>query len=135
MTRSHPRQPSQRTLRVGELIRHALADILTRGHIRSPLLDSASLTVTAVDVSPDLKNATAYVMPLGGQGAQTAEKELNRLSGAIRGELGRAIALKYTPSLRFRLDRTFDEADRIESLLRSKPVRRDLTEDGDEDLG
>jgi len=129
MTRSHSRQPSQRMLRVGEMLRHTLADILTRGHIHSDLLAASPLTVTRVEVSPDLKNATAYVMPLGGAQAPEIEKELNRLAKPIRGELGHAIALKYTPALRFRLDSTFDNVDRIDALLHSERVQRDLKAD------
>lgn len=121
-------------LRVGELIRHALAEILARGHVSSPALSGVSLTVTQVDVTPDLKLATAYVMPLGGAHAAEVEAELNRLAKPLRGELGHAISLKYTPSLRFRLDRTFDEADRIDSLLHSPRVQRDLHAE-DDDLG
>ena len=134
MTRSHSRQPSQRMLRVGELIRHALAEILTRGHVTSPVLSGVSLTVTQVDVTPDLKLATAYIMPLGGAHAAEVEAELNRLAKPLRGELGHAVTLKYTPALRFRLDQTFDEADRIDSLLHSPRVQRDLHAE-DDDLG
>ena len=121
-------------LRVGELIRHALAEILARGHVTSPALSGVSLTVTQVDVTPDLKLATAYVMPLGGVHAAEVEAELNRLAKPLRGELGHAVTLKYTPALRFRLDRTFDEADRIDSLLHSPRVQRDLHAE-DDDLG
>ena len=118
-------------LRVGELIRHALAEILARGHVTSPALSGVSLTVTQVDVTPDLKLATAYVMPLGGAHAAEVEAELNRLAKPLRGELGHAVTLKYTPALRFRLDRTFDEADRIDSLLHSPRVQRDLHAEDD----
>jgi ribosome-binding factor A len=116
-------------LRVGEMLRHTLADIITRGHIHSPLLAGTSLTVTRVEVSPDLKNATAFVMPLGGAQAPEIEKELNRLAKPIRGELGHAIDLKFTPALRFKLDVTFDNVDRIDALLHSDRVQRDLKAD------
>jgi ribosome-binding factor A len=121
-------------LRVGEMLRHTLADILTRGHIHSDLLSGTPLTVTRVDVSPDLKNATAFVMPLGGAHAPEIEKELNRLAKPIRGELGHSIALKFTPALRFKLDTTFDNVSRIDALLHSEHVQQDLDKK-DDDLG
>ena len=132
MARQKAKAPSQRTLRVGELIRHALTEILTRDHMRSPVLERASLTVTGVDVTPDLRQATVFVMPLGGGEAEEVIAELSRHAGAIRGELGRRITLKFTPSLTFRIDPSFDEADRIEALLRQPRVARDLEAD-DED--
>lgn len=121
-------------LRVGEMLRHTLAGILTRGNIHSDLLAATPLTVTRVDVSPDLRNATAFVMPLGGAQAPEIEKELNRLAKPIRGELGHAIALKFTPALRFRLDTTFDNVSRIDALLHSERVQQD-TAKKDDDLG
>ena len=114
---------SQRQLRVGEEIRHALAQILQENEARDPLLRDVSITVTEVRVSPDLKNASAYVMPLGGQapveGASVEDvvAALNTASPYFRGLVGRSMHLKYTPNLKFILDDTFEEADRIGALL------------------
>jgi ribosome-binding factor A len=134
--------PSQRQLRVGEEIRHVLASLLQEGDLRDPLLYDASITVTEVRISPDLKNATAYVMPLGGrtqvEGASVDDviSALNRAAPFFKGRIGRAMHLKYAPSLRFRLDDTFEEADKISSLLerarRDGKVTLDAPEDDDD---
>lgn len=121
-----PKEASQRQLRVGEEIRHELSRLLARGDLRDPALTGISLTVTEVRVSPDLKNAKAYVLPLGGAGAEAAVAALNRASGFLRGRLGREVVLKYTPRLSFHTDKSFDEAARIGELLDRPKVRKDL---------
>jgi ribosome-binding factor A len=122
---------SQRMLRVGELVRHALAGLFSRGEIEDPLLESAVVTVPEVRMSPDLKLASAYVMPLGGANAEQVVAALNRHHRFIRGRVAPALDLKFAPDIRFFVDTTFEEADRIETLLRSDRVRRDLDTDGD----
>jgi ribosome-binding factor A len=131
--RSHPhdRGPSQRQLRVGEMLRHALAQILVRGEIRDPDLEGVSVTVTQVKPSGDMRHATAFVEPLGGKNAKTIVAALNRHKAYLRGEMGRMIALKFTPELRFLEDESFAEAEKIETLLKSERVRRDLKGDDD----
>ncbi len=123
---AHDRGPSQRQLRVGEVLRHALADILRRDEIRDPDLSGVSVTVTQVKPSPDMRHATVFVEPLGGQNADTIVKALNRHKGFLRGELGRTITLKFTPELRFIEDTSFAEAEKIEAILKSEKVARDL---------
>ena len=118
--------PSQRALRVGELIRHALAEILSRGEVRDEVLASHIVTVPEVRMSPDMRLATAYVMPLGGQDLGPVLEALERNRRFIKGEVARRINLRYAPEIRFRQDETFDEASRIDALLRSEKVRRDL---------
>jgi ribosome-binding factor A len=124
--------PSQRALRVGELVRHALADIFARGDIDDDALHGAVITVPEVRMSPDLKIANAYIMPLGGQHAQEIVVALNRNSKFIRGRVAPQLNLKFAPEMRFLVDDTFEEASRIDALLRSKKVARDLDdEDGE----
>jgi len=123
----HPR--SQRQQRVGELIRHSVADVFMRGELRDPDLAGVSITVTEVTVSPDLKNATAWVMPLGGDGKQVVEDALNRCASYIRGQLSRSAALKFTPRLSFQIDPSFDNAAHVDSLLSQPSVQRDLEQD------
>lgn len=118
--------PSQRQLRVGELIRHALSDALARGETRDPALDGVVITVPEVRMSPDLKIATVYVMPLGGGNREGLVKALARDAKILRREIAGRVSLKYMPELRFRIDETFDEAARIDRLLDSDVVRRDL---------
>jgi ribosome-binding factor A len=122
-------EPSQRALRVGELIRHALADILQRGQIHDPAFADRVITVAEVRMSPDLKVATVFVMPLGGKGADTVVADFDRHARFLRGEIARRVKLRHAPELRFRLDTSFGEGDRIDKLLRSPEVKRDL--DGD----
>jgi len=129
------RPPGQRQLRVGEELRHALAWILEKGDIRDPALASRAVTVTEVQVSPDLRNATVFVVPLGG--GEDAEAEtlegLRRVKPFLRHELARRITLRHVPDLGFELDTSFDTADRIEALLHRPDVARDLDhESGDE---
>jgi ribosome-binding factor A len=118
--------PSQRALRVGEVIRHALAEILSRGEVRDEVLAKHIVTVPEVRMSPDMRLATAYVMPLGGRDVAPVIDALERNRRFIKGEIARRINLRYAPEIRFRRDETFEEASRIEALLRSEKVRRDL---------
>lgn len=120
-------------LRVGELVRHALANLLTRGDIIDPVIEKAVITVPEVRMSPDLKLATAYIMPLGGTGAEEVVEALNKHARFVRGQLAPQLELKYAPQIRFFVDDTFEEASRIDTILRSDRVRRDLEhDDGDE---
>jgi len=123
--------PSQRQLRVGEVVRHALSEILARGEVRDPDLEGLVVTVPEVRLSPDLKVATVYVMPLGGAHQDKVVAALSRHVRFLRGEVARRVALKFMPELRFRLDTTFAESDRIDELLRSPEVARDLGGDDD----
>jgi ribosome-binding factor A len=117
---------SQRQLRVGEEIRHLLADLLERGNMRDPDLRDARITVTSVDVSPDLRNAVAFVMPLGGQDKERLLAAVRRAAPWFRARVSEKAGLRSAPEIRFELDRTFDEADRIGSLLRRPDVARDI---------
>jgi len=123
-----PSEPSQRQLRVGELIRHTLAQLLSRGEIHDDLLASMVVTIPEVRMSPDLKIATAYVMPLGGniKDGDAIVKALASHKKFIRREVAKAVNLKFAPDIRFRFDETFDEANRIDALLNSPKVRQDL---------
>jgi ribosome-binding factor A len=127
--------PSQRQLRVGELIRHELAAMLARGDIHDDVLASHVISITQVRLSPDLKLATAYVMPLGGQDEKPVLAALEDKRRFIRGEIARRVDLKYAPDIRFRRDETFDEAMRIDRLLHSDKVRRDLVQKPDDGEG
>jgi len=118
--------PSQRMLRVGELVRHALAALLARDEIIDPVIERAVITVPEVRMSPDLKLANAYIVPLGGQNAKEIVKALNSHQKFIRGRIIPKLNLKYAPSLRFFEDDSFDEASRIDALLRSDKVKRDI---------
>ncbi len=123
------RGPSQRQLRVGELVRHALAEIFQRGEVHDPDLEGMLVTVPEVRMSPDLRLATAFVIPLGGKGADKLIATLDRNKKFLRGEVAHRIDLRFAPELRFRLDESFAEGERIDNLLRSPDVRRDLTDD------
>jgi ribosome-binding factor A len=122
---------SQRQLRVGELIRHAMADMLTRGDVHDPVLESHMVTVPEVAVTADLRLATIYVMPLGGKDTQPVLDALERNKKFLRSEIAHRVNLKFAPDIRFRLDERFDEAERIDKLLRSPEVKRDLEGDGE----
>ena len=115
-----------RLLRVGENVRHAIASVLSRGLINDPVLDKAVVTVSEVRVSPDLRNATVFVMPLGGDDDGSVLQALKQKTAAIRGEISPALSMKYIPKLAFKLDESFDEASHIGKLLRSDKVARDL---------
>jgi len=118
--------PSQRQLRVGELIRHALADIFTRGEVIDPVIETHIITVAEVRMSPDLKHATCFVEPLGGGDADAVVKALERNKRFLRGEINRRVKLKYSPELHFEIDTRFDDDSRINDLLRSPDIARDL---------
>lgn len=124
--------PNQRQQRVAELIRHALAEVLQRGDVQDSVLSSRVITVPEVRMSPDLKLATAYIMPLGGLDEPLVIAALERNKKAIRQEVARRVNLKFAPDLRFLRDETFDEADRIDALLRTDKVRRDLESKAEE---
>jgi ribosome-binding factor A len=130
MSRSHHRRPSsgpsQRQLRAGELIRHALAEILREEELQDPALAGVSVTVTEVRVSPDLKHAVCFVEPLGGAHAQEVTAGLNRLAKFLRGRLGHVIDMRFTPDLRFVHDESFDTADHMNRLLSDPKVKRDI---------
>lgn len=128
--RGAPAGPSQRQLRAGELIRHALVEVLREEDIADPDLDGVSVTVTEVRMSPDLRHAHCFVEPLGGQDAGRVVSALSRHARFLRGRLGRGIDMKFTPDLRFAHDESFTEAARIEALFRDPKVARDLAADG-----
>ena len=141
---SHPRRParsmrrdaaqngpSQRQLRVGEMLRHALAEVLRENDIRDPDLEGVSVTITQIKPSPDMRYATVYCEPLGGENAKEIVAALNRHKGFLRGEMGRLISMKFTPDLRFVEDEFFAEAQKIETILKSPEVQRDLSSPDD----
>ncbi|MEF3368075.1 30S ribosome-binding factor RbfA [Methylocystis sp. 9N] len=135
MSRSHHSPsgaPSQRMLRVAELVRHAAAQLLARGDISDPALERHVVTVSRVKMSPDLKLATIYVMPLGGKDEGDALAALDRHKKFLRGEIAHEVNLKFAPEIRFRIDDSFDNVSRIEALLNSEEVKRDLVADKDE---
>ncbi len=123
---------SQRQLRVGELIRHELAAMFSRGDVHDPVIESHMITVPEVRMSPDLRLATIYIMPLGGRDATDVLGALERNKRFMRGEISRRVNLKFAPEIRFRIDERFDEAERIEKLLRTPVVQRDLAGGKDE---
>jgi ribosome-binding factor A len=120
---------SQRQLRVGELIRHELADMLSRGEVHDPVIEAHMITVPEVRMSADLRLATIYVMPLGGRDVNDVLAALDRNKRYVRGEIARRVNLKFAPEIRFRVDERFDEAERIEKLLRTPEVQRDLKDE------
>src|SRR3954462_5938851 len=124
---------SQRQLRVGEIVRHAIADILSQGSVHDPDLEGHIITVPEVRMSPDLKLATIYVMPLGGRDTDAVLAALERNRKFLRGEIAHHVNLKFAPEIRFRIDERFDEAERIEKLLRTPAVQRDLGNKTDDD--
>lgn len=129
--------PTQRQLRVGELIRRTLSDVLMRGDVHDPDLNRISITVGEVRTSPDLKVATAYVTPLGGQGAEEMLAALRRNKGELRHLVSRALTLKFAPELRFRLDETFDRLDETRRMFADERVQRDIAQpdaDDEDDL-
>ena len=125
---------SQRQLRVGELIRHEFAAMLTRGEVHDPIIETHMITVPEVRMTADLRLATVYILPLGGRDEKEVLDALERNKRYMRGEIARRVNLKFAPEIRFRIDERFDEAERIEKLLRTPVVRRDLADDkgGDE---
>jgi ribosome-binding factor A len=129
--RDHLGGASQRQLRVGELVRHALAEMLTRGEVHDPVLERHMITVPEVRMTADLRLATIYVMPLGGQGQTDVLAAFDRNKRFLRGEIARRVNLKFAPDIRFHIDERFDEAERIEKLLRTPEVQRDLDKKSD----
>ena len=127
---AHEPGPTQRQLRVAEIIRHAIADILTRGQIADPDLDGVVITVPEVRISPDLKNATALVMPLGGRDTKKVMAGLERSRKWFRGQIARRVNLKYAPDISFRLDTRFDDDDAVTQMLHRPEVARDLDGEG-----
>ena len=127
------RAPSQRQLRVGEELRHLLAALLRSGELRDPALRDANITVTEVRLSPDLRNATAFVMPLGGANTEEILAGLRRSAAFLKSRLARMIELRHMPNIAFALDNAFDSAARISALLASPVVERDLHPDADDD--
>ncbi len=115
-----------RQLRVGELIRHALADMLSRGDVHDPVIEGHMITVPEVRMSPDLRLATIYIIPLGGRDARKVLDALENNKRYMRGEIAHRVNLKFAPDIRFRIDDRFEEAERIERLLRTPAVQRDL---------
>ena len=130
-----PQGPSQRQLRAGELVRHALVEILREEELQDPALAGVSVTVTEVRMSPDLRHALCFIEPLGGEHAAEVVAGLNRVARFLRGRLGHAVILKFTPDLKFVHDESFDEASRIDALLSDPRVLRDIagSDDGAEE--
>ena len=124
---------SQRQLRVGELVRHALADMLTRGDVHDPVIGKHMITIPEVRVTADLRLATIYVMPMGGRDAEEVVAAFERHKKYLRAEIAHRINLKFAPDIRFRVDDRFAEAERIDKLLRSPDVKRDLEHDKDDE--
>ena len=139
MARSHhrnretPAGPSQRALRVGELVRHAVAEMLTRGDVHDPVLEGHLITIPEVRMTADLRLATIYVMPLGGRDVEAVLEALERNKRFLRGEIAHRVNLKFAPEIRFHADEQFDEAERIEKLLRTPAVQRDLKTKSDDE--
>ncbi len=132
--RHHPANgPSQRQLRVAELIRRTLADVLNRAEVHDPDLNAMSITVSEVRTTPDLKLATVFVMPLGGENRDTALKALARNRATLRRTVGRALTLKFAPDLRFRLDETFDRMDDTRRIFADERVQRDVAAADDDE--
>ncbi len=126
MSRQPARAPSQRQLRVGEEVRHVIAQALERGEIRDPAIKGVAVTVTEVRLSPDLKNATAFVVPLGGGDSAPVVEALNRASGFLRGWVAKHVQLRHVPKINFTADVSFDAAARIGDVLNDPRVRRDI---------
>src|SRR5271170_8461371 len=130
---THSASASPRQLRVGELIRHAIADMLSRGDIHDPVIEKHMITVPEVRMSADLRLATAYIMPLGGKDEEEVLEALESNKRYLRGEIARRVNLKFAPEIRFRIDERFDEAERIGKLLRTPAVQRDLQDQDPQD--
>ncbi len=126
MAKTFSNEPGQRQLRVGEELRHALAEVLGRDELRDPAIQGVSVTVSEVRVSPDLRHATAYVMPLGGRDVGDIIAALNRAAAFLRGRVSRTVNLKFATSFVFEADTAFDEASKIDALLRRGKATRDV---------
>jgi ribosome-binding factor A len=124
---------SQRQLRVGELVRHAVADMLARGEVHDPVIEGHLITIPEVRMTADLRLATIYVMPMGGRDADKVLAAFEHNKKFLRGEIAHRINLKFAPDIRFRIDERFAEAERIDKLLRSPRVKRDLDDEGEDD--
>ncbi len=124
---------SQRQLRVGELVRHAIAEMLTRGDVHDPVIEGHLITVPEVRMTADLRLATIYIMPLAGRDADEVLAAFDRHKKFLRADIAHRINLKFAPDIRFRIDERFEEAERIDRLLRSPEVKRDLEDDGDDE--
>jgi ribosome-binding factor A len=124
---------SQRQLRVGELVRHAMADMLARGDVHDPVIEGHLITVPEVRMTADLRLATVYIMPLAGRDAEEVLAAFDRHKKYLRGEIAQRVNLKFAPDIRFRVDERFAEAERIDKLLRSPAVKRDLDDEGDDE--
>lgn len=133
MARNRPKGPSQRQRRVGEELRHRLAELFMRGDVHDPELHEVPLTITEVMPTPDLRQATVFVMPLGGGEERAVVEALNRAAPYLQSQIGRTLTMKFTPRLSFRVDVSFDEAERVERLLRDKRVAKDLADGRGED--
>ncbi len=131
MSRQAQKPPSQRQLRVGEELRHVLAGVFKRGTLRDPDLAGVSVTVSEVRISPDLRNATIFVMPLGGDDQDVVVEALGRAAPFLRGEIARSVELRSVPKLSFKADITFEQASLIDNLLSDPAVARDLVRDDD----
>jgi ribosome-binding factor A len=129
MTKNNEKAPSQRMLRMGELVRHALAEVFSRGDVHDPVLETHVITIPEVAMTPDLRHATAYVMPLGGKDARAVLDALNRNKKYLRGVIAKKVQAKFAPDLRFRIDERFDRAEQIDRLLKQTEVLRDLRKD------
>ena len=130
---SAPGGGSQRQLRVGELVRHAMAELLTRGDVHDPVIEGHLITVPEVRMTADLRLATIYIMPLAGRDADVVLAAFERNKKFLRGEIAERVNLKFAPDIRFRVDERFAEAERIEKLLRSPQVKRDLDDERDDE--
>ena len=128
MSRIHQQggEPSQRMLRVGEVVRHALSELLARGIVNDPVLEGHVITVPDVRMSPDLKLATAYVMPLGGRDANEVVKALDRHRRFLRSEIAHRVTMKFAPDLRFKVDHSFEYGAKIDAILQTPKVKQDL---------
>jgi len=137
MSRAHHNggEPSQRMLRVAELIRHAMSELLSRGDIVDPVLETHVITIPSVRMSPDLKLATIYVLPLGGKDVNEVIEALDKHKKFLRTEIARRVNLKFAPDIRFRNDAGFDASAKIDAILNSPKVKRDLGAKGDEKEG
>ena len=124
---------SQRQLRVGELVRHAMAELLARGEVHDPVIEGHLITVPEVRMTADLRLATIYIMPLAGRDADEVLAALERNKKFLRGEIAHRVNLKFAPDIRFRVDERFAEAERIDKLLRSPAVKRDLEHKDDDE--
>ena len=130
---SAPGGGSQRQLRVGELVRHTMAEMLTRGDVHDPVIEGHLITVPEVRMSPDLRLATIYVMPMGGRDAEAVVAAFERHKKFLRAEIAHRINLKFAPDIRFRVDERFEEAERIDRLLHSPAGARDLKKDNNDE--